>query len=590
MRIIKAQVGDFEATVNVIADWADDGGTFLEWLDRQEAVGLDTEATGLDIYGEDKLRLVQFGNANEAFVMEPGCLAESGVQLARKLFVHNASFDLPIMRAGKSVWEKTVDTRILAHLVDSRGKHEGGTGHSLEDLTAAFVSESVAESIKGLMKQKAREYSTTIKDIFKTISLADEDYLLYAGVDAILAFRLGRVLLPLVPGRSRHLIKFENTVQRITTEVEQRGFKLDVQYTQTLSDSFLAEKSLWEAFAFVEYGVDNINSGPQVAEALREMGVDLDAFPRTPTGRTKLDHQVLGELEAAGNELASVIQAAKKFGKWQATWLKSFLERRDSSDVCHPHFNTLRARTARMSVTGIPAQTLPAGDPTIRRCFITDEGFDICSIDYQSQELRVLAALSGDARMRKAFADGEDLHAITAVAAFGDAEGKHRKFAKTVNFGRVYGGGAGAVASQTGLDMQTAKNVIAAFDRSYPGVKAYSRRMQNLAARDGFITTKTGRRLYVDRDKSYTAMNYMIQSTSRDITADALVRLDAAGFTPYIKLIIHDEILFQFPQHKSAAMALEAGEIMSTTLNGVKLPVDYTLGKRSWGSLYGADY
>src|SRR5690606_21340105 len=117
------------------------------------------------------------------------------------------------------------------------------------------------------------------------------------------------------------------------------------------------------------------------------------------------------------------------------------------------------------SITGIPAQTLPSSDWIIRRCFLADEGHVVASVDYAAQELRMVAALSGDERMRKAFEEGEDLHQITA-----DAAGGPRKVGKMANFLTVYGGGWKALKLQAKVDDKTAKATIKGFNTSFPGV------------------------------------------------------------------------------------------------------------------------
>ena len=238
-----------------------------------------------------------------------------------------------------------------------------------------------------------------------------------------------------------------------------------------------------------------------------------------------------------------------------------------------------------MSITGIPAQTLPAGDWMIRRCFVADEGQVITSVDYQTQELRVLAALSGDRVMQRAFRNNEDLHQITA-----DASGVDRKIGKMVNFAYVYGSGPRNIAEQGGITVDTARKVIAGFEASYPKVKELSKRLQRDALRNGYIYTPFGRRLPVDQSRPYAALNYMVQSSSRDVTAQGLIRLHEAGFTPYLRLPIHDEVLASIPASKAVAGSKRIGELMSTTFQGVFIGTDPEVGGRSWGSLYGSDY
>jgi DNA polymerase-1 len=114
--------------------------------------------------------------------------------------------------------------------------------------------------------------------------------------------------------------------------------------------------------------------------------------------------------------------------------------------------------------------------------------------------------------------------------------------------------------------------------------------LQRQAVADGFITTPFGRRLPVDKDKPYAALNYMVQSSSRDITAQGLLRLHAAGFTPYVRLPIHDEVLASLPANKAGWGAEKIGELMACTFKGVRVGTDAEVGGRSWGSLYGSDY
>jgi DNA polymerase-1 len=234
-----------------------------------------------------------------------------------------------------------------------------------------------------------------------------------------------------------------------------------------------------------------------------------------------------------------------------------------------------------MSITGIPAQTLPAGDSTIRKCFIADPGQLICSVDYNAQELRVLAALSKDRTMISAFRKDADLHQITADAADVD-----RRVGKMANFTTVYGGGAATLAKQAKVDLSVAKDTLAAFRRTYPGVARLSKEIMHEAQMNGYVVTPTGRRLPVDKDRPYSALNYVIQSTSRDITARALIRLHEAGFTPYLRLPIHDEILASVPADAAQWGADKIGAIMEEKMGPVMITTGPEVYGRSWGDGY----
>ncbi|AQT28446.1 DNA polymerase [Mycobacterium phage Pistachio] len=575
-------------------------------------LGLDSETTGLDIYSDNfRCRTVQFGTPNEAWVVpvELGPPFEAAViealEAVNGFVLHNASFDLQVFERTlkvpmESMWPKVKDTRILSHLVDPRGKDEGGIGHSLEETVRHYVDTQVADKVKTLMADLAKERKGVTKaTIWKKIELFDPTYTLYAGMDPILAARLIQKLAPLVRVRDE-LVDNEHRLAEICSYMERQGFLLDVEYTEELSLDLKVKESHYNEVA-LNYGCEKINSTDQVADVLESMGVKI--IGRTPSGKRQVNDDLLSKLVATGSpevsQFAESVIEGKKAGKWRKTWVDTFLKTRDSKNRCHASINPLRARTARMSITGIPAQTLPSGDWMIRRCFLADEGHKIASVDYQAQELRVLAALSKDKAMVEAFLNDEDLHLKTARAAWPDREitkdSPERKYAKTVNFGRVYGGGAKTVAEQTGLDMAQAQQVVSGFDRAYPEVQKLSQRLQREAIRNGYITTPFidglgGRRLPVDPQRAYSALNYLIQSSSRDVTARALLRLHDAGFTPYLRLPIHDEILASVPAEHAEWGAKRIGELMAEQMGPVLIGTDPEVGGRSWGSLYGADY
>ncbi|WP_078970376.1 DNA polymerase [Streptomyces natalensis] len=139
------------------------------------------------------------------------------------------------------------------------------------------------------------------------------------------------------------------------------------------------------------------------------------------------------------------------------------------------------------------------------------------------------------------------------------------------------------MVEQYGVSEVEAKKAVKAFWETYPGVKRLAERLQREARRTGYIYTGTGRRLPVDRDRIYAALNYFIQSTSRDITARALIELDRAGYTEYIRLPIHDELVFSFPREQAAELAEKTARIMEMTVKGLLVPVDAEVGERSWG-------
>lgn len=605
---IESVVADQRVNIHVVES-SDDFETYQDWVSIHagDVLGCDTETTGLGIYQPDfHIRLFQIGTDRESFVVPasldgaPGLIRKTLDKVTRLVF-HNPAFDLQVIEQTLGVpmeelWPKVLDTKVLAHLVDPRGKDEGGTGHKLEELVGYYVDRVIADEIKGSIARQCKKLKCTRETYFKKVPLFDEDYLLYSGWDPILAMQLYTKLVPQIPHVSAGLIQFEMKLEAVCSYIERTGFLLDVEYSEELAQRLKFEESQAKELA-ADMGIDKINSGAQVAKVLESYGVRI--INRTPGGAPKVDDALLQEIRDAQkgelSNLAAAIIDGKRASKQRTTWVEKFLKLRDGNDRCHANINPLQARTSRMSITGIPAQTLPSGEGEwhVRRCFLADEGHSIASVDYAAQELRVLAALSGDRTMQEAFVRGDDLHLLTARAAFGDhiqKGDKERKWGKGANFSRVYGGGAKTVAEQNHLDMGTAARIIAGFDKAYPEVKVLSGDLQREAGQTGAIVTPSGRRLPVDPDRAYSALNYLIQSTSRDVTAKAMLRLHDAGFTPNIRIPVHDEVVLSVPTEHANWGAAEVGRIMVDHMHGVVIDTEAEVGLRSWGSLYGADY
>lgn len=584
----------------------DDLEPFRDFVRRNlKVLACDSEATGLNIYAKNfRLRLVQFGTPYEAWVIPVeygGAFVEVVVRTLRaveKLIFQNGMYDLQVFNKCLGVtleelWHKVMDTKLYAMLIDPRAPEKGGIGTSLEDLTRFYIDVEVADTVKGSMSVLAKKYKTTKSKIWEKVDINDPWYNLYAGMDGILAARLASKLPRLVPASARPLVSFEHQVAEVCSYYERTGFLLDEEYSLALA-SRLHDTEDYNRELALTFGCENVGSTEQVADVLLSLGVKLK--DRTPTGKLKVDKKVIERIQKQGDDkqiqFITAVSDAKKARKWRTTWVEGFLNNMDENGRCHASINTLQARTGRMSITGIPAQTLPSGDWIIRRCFIADPGETIVSVDYQAQELRVLAALSGDVTMIKAFREGLDLHLLTAQAAWGPHITKdmvERKYAKTVNFGRVYGGGAKTVSEQTGLPFMQAKRVVEAFDKRYPGVKTYSDILMRLADSQGYVVTPTGRVLPVDEGRGYSALNYVIQSSSRDVTCRGLLRLHKAGFTPYMRLPIHDEIVGSLPVGVADLGAKRMAKLMAEDMGEVFIDTDADVYGMSWGHGYGAE-
>lgn len=578
----------------------EDLAVMWDWIERQHTLALDTETTGLDIYSDDhRLRLVALATPTEACVFPYEVFATEWWGLvtrlrSKRLIMHNASYDIQVLvrhvpGSGtlEQWWSQTRDTKILAHQIDPRGQDEGGIGQSLDELVKHYMPEyqKLGQDLKDeytrLKQSGAIPKSSKLADMWRLLPIDNELYNIYAGTDAILTARLFQIFRKQVDVNSQ-LTRDDHRVAMIASLMDAKGFLLDQEYTQKLADDLFDEEERQKDIAW-EFGLDNINSTDQVYHALIKRGIEITDV--TAKGNPKVDKNLFAA--HIDDPLVKAIVEGKKAGKWRKTWVEKFLDACDANGRVHPSTNTLRARTARFSISNIPAQTLPSSDSLVRSCFVADIGEVIVGVDYSNQELRFAAAKAPDARMIRAFREGENLHKITASVAFpGQDVSKGTKYydlGKMGNFAVGYGAGVSGLVRQ-GMTREQATAVRNGIKTAYKGVAAFSDRLQAQAKKDGYITTWTGRRLPVDEGHEYAAFNYFIQSGCRDLTAHAMIRLYDAGFVEYMRLPIHDEILFSLPQDPGNVH--EVVNLMSTKVGPLEIPAEAKIGSRSWGSLY----
>ncbi|WP_406161062.1 DNA polymerase [Streptomyces canus] len=602
-----------EETMTRVPETAADLDEFRRWVERKasagEMIGADTETTGLDTFSPTyRLRTVQFGDAREAWVIcvELGPMFAEAARWALlaliRLVFHNAPFDLLVIDRHLGVplatlAPKVTDSKIIAHLFDSRPRHEGGYGLRLKELCARDVDPNAPDTQEDLTAV-FRSIGETKATGWRKIDIHHPTYLQYAGLDAILVSRwlpIGEERLRKV-GVRKALVEFEHRVMYVCALMERRGMLVDQDYVRPLVER-LEEEAELHAGKARQYGVTSVNAPAQVSAALLGMGETLTE--RTDSGNLKVDKEILQTLadvdrdwERIGarkpNPLADAVLRSKRAGKWSKSYGVAMRDGLDVDGRIHPKINSLQARTARMSISGPPLQQLPSGDWTIRRAMMADPGHRIFSVDYSAVEMRVLAALADEKTMKRAIAEGRDLHDFTAELIWGpDFTKAHRKMGKGVGFGKVYGGGATTLSRQTGAPIDEVKAAVAAYDRVYPGIKRYSREVQRRARANGYVVlTPTGRRVPLDRDRVYAATNYAVQSTARDVLCQALLNMHDLGLTDYLLLPIHDECLGSAPVDVVEDVAKSVGDAMQMDFFGVPLDTDPEVGGRSWGSLY----
>ena len=564
----------------------DDRYAFEEWLQYETFLGIDTETEGLAFH--DKVRLVQLANKREAWVFDPTELPGIVEEITRghfDLVAHNATFDaLALAPDPSKMMSVCEDTQIMAHLLDPKTTQDGGVGHGLKPLCDVHLG---AEAINGqtALKMRFKELGLTIGNGFRNIDLWDETYVIYAGLDAGLTIRLHEVLEPRIKEAGlTEIYEFEREVSRICAGMSARGIKVDMWHTIQTHNELEEEEQ--EAIRQVSvYGVENVNSTTQVAEALLARGVELKE--KTNSGKWKVDKSVLKSLD---DPVAELVQVAKSAGKAKESWVKPIAQEAflNGDDRVHPRIKTLGAKTGRMSVERF--QQLPTDDYRIRGCLIPDDGHTLIAVDYSQVEVRVMAYLAGEEKLIGAFKEGEDIHSSIASRLYGeDFTSQQRGLAKAAIFAKLYGAGPKKLSETTGVSQNQAKKVMNGLDRSFPRLARWSSTLVDRARfNGGFVNTPTGRRLPVVRGFEYKVTNFITQATAADLFKGALVELADAGYEKNMLMVVHDEIIFQ-TQEDPQEFADKVIEIMSGTLGDVPIEAEATIAESSWGSLYMKD-
>ncbi|MGW3177734.1 DNA polymerase [Kitasatospora sp. NPDC001119] len=594
-----------------VAENGDDLREFRTWwtghANAGTLLGFDTETTGLA--WTDRIRLAQFGDTHTAYVI-PVELGGPFREAAREalanlpnLVAHNLAFDALKVDTElgirlEDLYPRAQDSRVAAHLLDSRHDYEGGVGLSLKPLSAWYVDPAAPDTQNDLTKV-FNSMGLTKENGWARIALSHDVYELYAGLDALLVARLLPKLLARykAEGLRSALLPYEHRLALVCAKLQRTGMLVDPEYTKGLVGR-LADEKKWHSAVAARFGVESVNSPDQVAGALLGMGEKLTE--RTDSGALSVakevllpladldpDWQRLGMREP--NQLADSVLRAKRAGKWSTSYAEAMLNNRDAFDRIHPKINPLGAQTGRASHSDPAMAQLPSHGWEVRRCVVAEPGHVYFSVDQQAVELRVLAALSGESRMIRAIASGKDLHGFAAEMMYGGGYDKgQRTLAKIAGLGTAYQGGAATLAKQTGQDVQVMRDTLSRYGRAFPGIKRWARKLQRLALAEGCtMTTLTGRRLHLDRDKLYKSVAYACQSTARDTMGQALITMDEQGLTPYLTMWVHDEVVGTAPKREAADVARACADAMKMTLLGVPLDTDAEVYGPSWADGYG---
>ena len=396
----------------------------------------------------------------------------------------------------------------------------------------------------------------------------------YAGEEADLALRLWLVLKPRLA--AEHVTVVYETLERplasVLAAMERAGVRVERAALATLSGAFAQEIARLEEVIRELAGEDfNIGSPKQLGEILFDK-MSLEGGTRTKTGAWSTDASVLEELAVQGHELPRKVLDWRLLAKLKNTYtdaLPTYIH--PETGRVHTSYALASTTTGRLSSNEPNLQNIPVRTKegrAIRKAFVPDQGNKLISADYSQIELRVLAHMADVAALRQAFAEGLDIHAMTASEMFGvpieNMDPNVRRRAKAINFGIVYGISSVGLAAQLGIGWSEAGAYIKTYFERFPGIRDYMEATKVEARRQGFVKTLFGRKIHYPEiniknpslrgNFERAAINAPIQGSAADIIRRAMIRmvpaLAAAGLRARMLLQVHDELVFEAPEEE----------------------------------------
>jgi DNA polymerase-1 len=458
-------------------------------------------------------------------------------------------------------------------------RHCGWTTTSYEEIAGKGVGRIPFSSVE---VARATEYAAEKTDC----ALALHE-LLHPRIesDEKLAFVYGRIEMPVLP---------------VLFRMERNGVLLDVTRLEAQSHELGKEILALEQKAYQAAGQPfNLGSPKQIQEILFER-LKLPVKKKTPSGQPSTDEDSLAEL-ALDHPLPKLILEHRALSKLKSTYTDKLPKSiNPSTGRVHTTYSQTTAVTGRLSSNEPNLQNIPirtAAGRRIRECFIAPPGSRILSADYSQVELRIMAHLSGDENLRRAFSEGQDVHRATAAEVFGlplDKVGPdERRVAKVINFGLIYGMSSFGVAQNLAIDRTTAQTYIERYFARYPGAKRYMDETRRRARDAGYVETVFGRRLWLPELRSgapvrrqaaeRAAINAPMQGTAADLIKLAMIAvqrwLEESGLETKLIMQVHDELVLEVPETELAKVKPQILELMQSVAKlDVPLVVEVGVG------------
>lgn len=567
----------FNPTVTLVETW-EEASAFRRWLgERRPILAIDTETTGLEWWTPNFLRTTQFGDGEQAFVLPQewwGKLVKDSIEnYDGDIVAHNAKFEYHAFESAgiRMPTKRLQDTQFLGWL--SNPAERAG----LKPLSIKYIHPAA-----GFPEYLKDKYFRENKVSWHNCPIDALPYWFYGGFDPIITARMWDELQP-YRGQAYDL---EMELLPLVCRMESAGMAIDHDYVSTMRAEWREEMDVLLARCR-EYGLDNPGSGPQLEAVLRFNGWEPQDF--TDTGRAKLDKGILAGIP---HELGDLVIRYKRLQKWDSSYLRNFQDWDDDGRI-HGNIKQCEARTGRMSVVNPALQTIPRG-PVIRNAFIPGDGASLITVDYAQIELRLLAHFSQDPRMIEQFRAGYSLHKLLATQLWGESyDLEQYSITKNSWFSKAYGASVETFANTAGIPVEKAQGIYDGLDLEYPGISRLMNEVIDVGKTRaklegvGYVELFDGTRLPSDLGAEYALTDYLLQGTAAKILKRAAVHLDNAGLGDYMRMFVHDEVIFEVPTGEVEEFVPAAVELMSdpdTYL--VPIEVEATVCPGSWGSKY----
>ncbi|WP_422060496.1 DNA polymerase I [Sphingopyxis sp.] len=625
-----AASGDAPSTPTLPAMPAIDRSTYecvttIEALDRWIAearaahvVAIDTETASLDSVTGDlvgvsmavapgKACYIPLGHGGtDMFAEKPDQIAmDAAIDRLRALFAddavlkvgHNLKYDIGVLAQHGVIVAPYDDTLVMSFALDA-GKHQ----HGLDELAKLHLDHTCLT-----FKEMCGTGKSQISFAEVQLDRATE----YAAEDADVALRLWKLLrlrLP-VEGGTRVYEMVDRPLVATVETMERAGIMVNRDYLARLSGEFATEMLRIEGEIHGLAGQPfTIGSPKQLGEILFDK-LGLKGGRKGKSGDWSTDQSELERLERDGVPIARKILEWRQLAKLKSTYTDALQQQINAkTGRVHTSYSLVGAQTGRLSSTDPNLQNIPIRTETgrqIRDAFIAAPGHVLIAADYSQIELRLAAHMADVPELKEAFAQGQDIHAATAIELFGEVNRDTRGKAKTVNFSILYGISRWGLAGRLEVTPDEAQALIARYFERFPGISDYITDTLESVRAKGYTETLFGRKTWFPRIKAASqneragseraAINAPIQGTSADLIKRAMARMPGAladaGLSDVKMLLqVHDELVFEAPEDQAAA----AGEVIRRVMSGaaepvltLSVPLEVEIGTgKSWGEAH----